>query len=180
MKGSNDYTKLFGSPKNSSYYGDVKVSKNTDIFGFDKDQKKKKKKKKKKSRIDNIVKTAVGYDETDELLNRFICFEKEDHDLETLEDLSQCAKGLFIIKVYLNEGQSGYLTIFVTNDNKVLEVNTGKEVIDIFIEMATQGTEISETDLEVYHDKFKKAKIIEDIFNIETGKIIDLIRDLEE
>ena len=77
MKGSNDYTKLFGSPKNSSYYGDVKVSKNTDIFGFDKDQKKKKKKKKKKSRIDNIVKTAVGYDETDELLNRFICFEKD-------------------------------------------------------------------------------------------------------
>ncbi len=179
MRGSNDYIKLFGSPK-ESYYDDIKVSKKTDIFGFDKDHKKKKKKKKKKSRIDNIVKTAVGYEEDNELLSRLICFEREEHDLETLEDLSQYAKGLFVVKVCLNEGQSGYLTIFVTNENKVIEVNSGDEVINIFVKMYTQGEEITETDLQVVQDKFKNAKIVEEIYNIETGKIIDLIRDLEE
>lgn len=179
MKGSNDYTKLFGSPK-KSYCDDIKVSKKTDIFGFDKDHKKKKKKKKKKSKIDNIVKTAVGYEEDNELLNRLICFEREEHDLETLEDLAQYAKGLFVVKVCLNEGQSGYLTIFVTNENKVIEVNSGDEVINIFVKMYTQGEEITETDLQVVQDKFKNAKIVEEIYNIETGKIVDLIRDLEE
>ena len=179
MKGSNDYTKLFGSPKNSCY-NDIKVNKKTDIFGFDKDHKKKKKKKKKKSKIDNIVKAAVGYEEDNELLNRLICFERKEHDLETLDDLAQYAKGLFIIKVSLNEEQSGYLTIFVTNENKILEVNSGDEVINIFVKMYTQGEEITETDLQIVHDKFKNAKIVEEIYDIETGKVIDLIRDLEE
>lgn len=173
------FEKTFSGSSNHGYEVSKKRrKKNYDIFMNDLNKKKKKKKKKHKGpKIDNIISNTIGESDLSEL----IMFNKiEDTGITTFDELSENARGLFVVEILLDENKRGLLPVFVSSDGKVSCTETAGPVEEVVARyMASENENLSDIDIQMAADKLKQAGVIEGIYNIDMAKLLKQISILK-
>ncbi len=173
------FEKTFSDSSNHGYEVSKKRrKKNYDIFMNDLSKKKKKKNKKyKSSKIDNIIKSTIG--ESD--LSEFIMFDKlEDTGITSFDELSENARGLFVVEILLDENKRGLLPVFISSDGKISCTETAEPVEEVVARYMTNENEhLSDIDIQTAADKLKQAGVIEAIYNIDVAKLLKQISILK-
>ena len=185
MSKKNEYSKLFGSKSSLDF--DVKKSKKKssksgEIFYISsKKNKKKGKKKKKKSgktNIKKIVRRTVGVEDNDLsiLSDLFIWSEEKDVDhIKNFNDLSENARGVFVIKIKVDEDSSAFIPVCVNEKGDVVHTENGEPIEKVFAKFTSNTEEITDTDMDLAVETLTKSDIIEGVYNVDMFKLINCI-----
>jgi len=180
MGKKDDYSKLFGGKTKAKSDFKVKSKKKNryDIFMNDS---KKKKKKKKPDKVEKAIMRAVGSADDDSILNLLVWEKVTNVKVNTLEDISKICRGLFVIDVAISHSTYALIPIMVDKTGEILHAETGDSMAYVFANMSKEeGTELTEIDIQAAEDTINKANIVKSLYNVNTTKLMESIRMLEE
>lgn len=185
MSKKNEYSKLFGTKSSLDF--DVKKSKKKaakagDIFyvSSKKNKKKGKKKNKKsgKTNIKKIVRRTVGVEDDDLsiLKDLFVWSEEKEVDhIKNFYDLSKNARGVFVVKIKVDEGSSAFIPVCVNSKGEVVHTESGDPIEKVFAKFTSESSEITDTDIDLATETLTNSDIIECIYNVDMFKLINCI-----